>query len=75
MVVSRSEEVIRDERAIETVPRSVPVPRKASDPEHDPSKAVARSAIGNAETDRSKSCAPVGAEAVDPRADKGGSTC
>ncbi|WP_205421311.1 DUF5372 family protein, partial [Rhizobium terrae] len=75
MVTSRSQEVIRDERAIKTVPRSVSVPRKASDPEHDTSASVARSADGDAETSRSKACSPVDADAVNPRADKGGSAC
>ena len=75
MVTSRSKEVIRDERAIETVPRSVSVPRKASDPEHDTPASVARSAAGDAETSRSKTCPPVDADAVNTRADKGRSAC
>ncbi|WP_425375933.1 DUF5372 family protein [Rhizobium jaguaris] len=56
MVTSRSKEVIRDERAIKTVPRSVSVPRKTSDPEHDSPASVARFAAGDAETSRSKTC-------------------
>jgi len=75
MVTSRSQEVIRDERAIKTVPRSVSVPRKASDPEHDSPASVARSATGDAETSRSKACPPVDADAVNTRADKGRPAC
>lgn len=75
MVASRSKEVIRDERAIGTVPRSVPVPRHAFDTEHDTPASMGRPAGGNAETDRTESCTLVGADAVYPRADKGRSAC
>ncbi|WP_160330085.1 DUF5372 family protein [Rhizobium altiplani] len=75
MVTSSFKEVIRDERAIKTVPRSVSVPRKASDPEHDSPASVGRSAAGDAETTCSKTCPPVDADAVNPCADKGGSAC
>ncbi|WP_420359759.1 DUF5372 family protein [Agrobacterium vitis] len=77
MVTSRSKEVIRDDRAIESVPVScsVSVPRKASDPQYDTPASVARSAARNAETNRSKVCTPVDADAVDPLVGKGGSTC
>ncbi|WP_353682575.1 DUF5372 family protein [Mesorhizobium sp.] len=75
-LTSRIEEVIRDEHSVESVPRCVPDSHQSSSPSRsETTTPVVRPAGGDAETDRAESCPTVGADAVDPRADKGGSAC
>ncbi|WP_367161426.1 DUF5372 family protein [Mesorhizobium sp.] len=75
-LASPVEEVIRDEHTVESVPRSVPVPHRTSEPEYPhAAESLARPARGEAEADRAGLRATSLAEAIDKRADQGGSAC
>ncbi|MEH2471798.1 hypothetical protein V1281_007015 [Nitrobacteraceae bacterium AZCC 2161] len=75
-LASRIEEVIRDEHAIESTPRSVPDPHRTSKPgDHDTPETLARFAGGDAAADRVELRATASEDATNPRADKGGSAC
>ncbi|MER8911912.1 Y4bD/Y4pK family protein [Mesorhizobium sp. M0854] len=75
-LASRIEEVIRDEHTVESVPRSVPDPHRTSQPGHgDTPEPLAQLAGGDAEADRAEPRATSLADAIDGRADSGGSAC
>ncbi|WP_352760832.1 DUF5372 family protein [Mesorhizobium sp. M0217] len=75
-LASRIEEVIRDEHTVESVPRSVPDPHRTSQSGHDDTpEPLAQLAGGDAEADRAEPRATSLADAIDGRADSGGSAC
>jgi hypothetical protein len=75
-LASRIEEVIRDEHTVESVPRSVPDHHRTSKPGDDNTpETLAQLARGDAEADRAGLCTTSLADAIDGRADSGGSAC
>ncbi|WP_284314547.1 DUF5372 family protein [Labrys miyagiensis] len=75
-LASRIEEVIRDEHPVESAPRSVPDPHRTCEPGHDNTpETLAQLAGGDAKADRAELRATSLAEAIDRRADSGGSAC
>lgn len=75
-LTSRVEEVIRDEHSVESVPRCVPDSHQSSSPiRSETTTPVVRPAGGNAEADHAKRRAASFADAINGRADSGGSAC
>jgi hypothetical protein len=75
-LASPIEEVIRDEHPVESVPRRVPDSQQSSEPEyHYAAKSLARPAREEADADRTGLRAASHANAIDGRADQGGSAC